>query len=67
RRITVMTHTIKVSDETYQELESLLEPRETFDGVVGRLLKVYKTIKEVAGILGPSHYLKSKTPPGQGD
>lgn len=61
-----MSKTIKISEETYRELEGLLEPRETFDGVVRRIVRVYQTVKSVADTLGPSHYLRSPTPPGSG-
>jgi hypothetical protein len=35
-----------------------MQPRETFDDVVVRLLEVYLTIKGVSDTLGPNHYLK---------
>lgn len=58
-----MSKTIKVSGETYGELEKLLTPRETFDGVVRRILYVYKQMKEISDDLGPGHYLKSEKSP----
>ena len=60
-----MSHTIKVSDETYRALEDLQEKRETFDEAVKRLIKVFRIIKQVSDTLGPGHYLRSDTPPGQ--
>jgi hypothetical protein len=53
-----MRKSIKVSEQNYLELESLLEPRETFDDVVGRLLHVFRTMRTVSDTLGPSHYLR---------
>jgi len=55
-----MSKPIKVSEDTYQELVGLLMPRETFDGVIKRILQVYKTISNVSDILGPSHYLQRR-------
>ena len=59
-----MPHTIRLSDEVYASLDELLQKRETFDAAVKRLLAVFKALKEVSDTLGPSHYLKSPTPPG---
>lgn len=59
-----MSKTIKVSDETKEALEKLQQPRETFDGVVQRLLRVHASLQNVSDILGPVHYLKSPNPPG---
>jgi len=62
-----MSHSIKVTDGVYIALEAIREKRETFSEAVERLIKVYATIKDVSDTLGPSHYLKSTTPPREGD
>jgi len=61
-----MSHSIKVTDGVYIALEEVREKRETFSECVERLLRVYDTIKGVSDTLGPSHYLRSPTPPGEG-
>ncbi|MBU2060070.1 MAG: hypothetical protein KKB38_20360 [Gammaproteobacteria bacterium] len=60
-----MSKTLKVSDEIYQELEGLLQPRETFSQVIERILRTYRTIVGVAEALPGSHYLKSPRPPSE--
>lgn len=62
-----MSKPIKLTDGVYIALEAIREKRETFSEAVERLIKVYATIKDVSDTLGPSHYLKSAQPPGQGD
>jgi len=37
-----MTHTVKLSDEVYQGLCQVLEPRETFSDAVGRMIADHK-------------------------
>lgn len=39
---TAMTHTIKLTDEVYDELCQVLEPRETFSEAVGRMIGDHK-------------------------
>lgn len=56
---------IKVSDRVYIALEEIREKRETFSEAIERIIRVYDTIKGVSDTLGPSHYLRSPTPPGQ--
>ena len=58
-----MGKTIRVEDETYEDLEKLILHRETFNNVIQRLLKVYHTLSEVSVILGPGHFLKSEESP----
>ena len=58
-----MGKTIRVEDETYEDLEKLIIHRETFNNVIQRLLKVYHTLSEVSVILGPEHWLKSEKSP----
>ena len=60
-----MSHTIKVSDESYRALEDLREKRETFDEAVKRLLGVFNMLKGVSDTLGPGHPLRGERPPGQ--
>jgi len=60
-----MSKTIRISEEVYQEIERLLEPRETFSQVINRVLKVYRTIRDVSDGLPASHYLKSSRPPSE--
>jgi len=61
-----LSKSIKVTDGVYIALEAIREKRETFSEAVERLIKVYATIKDVSDTLGPSHYLKSNQPPGEG-
>ena len=61
-----MSKTIRLTDGAYIALEVIREKRETFSEAVERLIKVYATIKVVSDTLGPSHYLRSETPPGKG-
>jgi len=35
------THTIKIKEKTYNRLEEIRQKRETFDGVVARLISLY--------------------------
>ncbi len=60
-----MSKTIKVTDEVYQELEGFLELRETFSQVIERVLRVFKTIRDVSDNLTANHYLHSKRPPSK--
>lgn len=60
-----MSHSIKVTDGVYIALEAIREKRETFSECVERLIKVYATIHDLSTTLGPSHYLRSETPPGR--
>ena len=57
-----MSKTIRVSDQTYHQIESILAPRETFNEAILRILKVYQQMKTVSDTLGPSHYLKGERP-----
>jgi hypothetical protein len=52
-----MSKTIRVQDDIYEQLEKIRDWKETFSQVLGRLLKVYKTIYTIRDILGPGHYL----------
>ena len=61
-----MSKSIKVTEPLYHELIGYMKPRESFSDVIERVLKVYRTVSDVSEILGPSHYLKSSTPPGKG-
>lgn len=61
-----MSKTIKVEDKVYERLDRMIIHRETFSHVIERLLKVWDKMSEVSNTLGPSHYLKSKEPPGGG-
>lgn len=60
-----MSKAIKVTDEVYIALDAIRVKGETFSDAVEKAVKVYVTIKDVSDTLGPRHYLKSKTPPGQ--
>lgn len=40
--------TIRVSEELYQELEKILQPRESFGQCIERILRVYRTVTDVA-------------------
>lgn len=62
-----MSKTIKLAEETYDELEKLREKRETFDQAVRRLLRVHATVQDLSDNLGPSHYLKGARPGSEGD
>ena len=55
-----MSKPIRLENEVYDKLDNIREKRETFSGVVERLIRVYATIKDVSDILGPGHYLKEK-------
>lgn len=55
-----MSHSIKVSDEVFDELKVLMGAQETYSHVIKRLLAIVKPIKEVSDILGPSHFLMEK-------
>lgn len=55
-----MSKQIRVSDTTYKELELLMQPRETFENVLRRLLVVYKEISDIKTTIGPSHYLMER-------
>lgn len=57
-----MSKTIRVSDQTYQALEGILAPRETFNEVILRILKVYQQMRTVSDSLGAGHYLKREKP-----
>jgi predicted CopG family antitoxin len=59
-----MSHTIKISDEVYGDLQKLQRPRESYSAVIQRLLRMVQPLLEVVQSLGPSHYLRSDTPPG---
>ena len=61
-----MSRSIKVSDEVYQELIAMLQARESFSQVIERMLKVYRTIKDVSEGLAPSHYLNRKSQEDKG-
>lgn len=37
-----MTHTVKLTDEVYDELTKMLRPRETFSRAISRLIGSYK-------------------------
>ena len=50
-----MSRSIKVTEETYDRLIAKMEPRETFDKVVRRLLNVHDQISMVRDTLGPMH------------
>ena len=54
---------IKLHLDTYQELDRVREKRETFNNVVGRLLRIHKTLSDISTTLGPFHYLRSPNPP----
>lgn len=56
-----MNHSIKVSEETYQELLKLQRPRETFSEIVERLLVVQSKLRELANIIeGQAAYAEWK-------
>lgn len=46
-----MSHSIKVSDEVYQGLETVRDKRETFSQVVERLLAARSEFQKLADIL----------------
>ena len=50
-----MSKTIKLSEETYNELDDLREKRETFDEAVRRLLKVHRTVRGISDAVGAHH------------
>lgn len=52
--------TIWLRPATKERLEQIREKRETFDEVVGRLIKVYTTIETVSATLGPGHFLNRR-------
>jgi len=58
-----MSKAIKVRDHIYTKLDDMRGKGETFSDVISVLLKVYETIKTTSDILGPSHFLKGKSPP----
>jgi len=56
-----MSKQIKLSEDTYRQLEELMLARETFDNVVRRLLDVYAKVQGIKTIPGTSHYQKEVT------
>ena len=57
-----MSKLVRVSDEVYTTLDDIREKREPFSEVVGRLIKLHNTMTEVSDTLGPSHYLRERSP-----
>ncbi len=61
-----MSKQIRVSDETYRERELMMQPRESIENMLRRLLVVYREISDIKTTIGPSHYLASAKPPKEG-
>ena len=55
-----MSHSIKVSDDVYKRLQRLQGPRETYNEVVERCLRIVEEFQGISDRLGPSHYLKQR-------
>jgi len=59
-----MSKTIRVDEQTYNDLDNIRDKRETFDEVIKRVIGVFKQLQRMTDDLGPGHYLKSDTSPG---
>jgi len=46
-----MSKTIKLEDETYNKLEGFRDKRETFSGVVARLLEIHEMIGQLEDVI----------------
>lgn len=55
-----MSKSIKITDETYEELRALQGPRETYSQVILRLLAIIKPLQEAKDILGPGYHLSER-------
>ena len=55
-----MRKQISLDIAVYEQLDTLRGKRESFSQLVERLVKVYKTLFEVAEVLGPAHYLAER-------
>lgn len=55
-----MSKSIKVSERTYQQLELLRERRDTFDGVIHRLLAIMESVKLLRQIAGDGDKAKEE-------
>lgn len=55
-----MSKSIKVSDEVYNDLLKMQQPRETLSEIIKRLIRVYATLFSIKETLGPSHYLNER-------
>ena len=55
-----MSHTIRVEDEVYQQLDKIRDWKETYSQVIKRLLKVNDTIRNLYDVADPEvhHLLK---------
>lgn len=58
--------TIRVDEAVHARLEQMRDWKQTMSDVVKKLLDVHDTLQTASDLLGPSHYLKSKTPQGKG-
>ncbi len=46
-----MSHSIKVQDKEFEELQKIQGPRETYNDVVSRLLDIYRMLRGVEPML----------------
>lgn len=46
-----MSKTVRIKDETYDELERMLRTRETFDDIIKRLLGIYRWAETATDVL----------------
>lgn len=66
-RVEAVPKTIRVSQATWDQLNSIRDWKMTFNDVIGRLLKVYKITHDMAQLLEPGDHLKEKPALGPRD
>jgi len=59
-----MSKQIRLTDETYRQLQALQEPRETMSQLVDRLILIYERVKEATLVRRRDSKEMPHVPPG---